>query len=114
MESKIPADLQTFVKIDDNKARIIDLLLDYIIKHKTKVLNILRCMKIYFFKYNRRQSTSLSSVDNLLYLSCEQVEVNTKILGHCQYILNIQKDAHIAVKSPSGDTDIIIGVSYFH
>ena len=35
-------------KNDDNKTRIIDLLLDYVIKHKTKVLNISGCMKIYF------------------------------------------------------------------
>ena len=114
MKSKIPADLQTFVKNDDNKTRIIDLLLDYIIKHKNKVLNILRCMKIYFFKYNRRQSTSLFSVDNLLCLSCDQQEVETRIFRHCQDILNIQKDAHIAVRSPSDDTDIIFGVSCFH
>ena len=52
MKSKIPADFQNFVKNDDNKINIIDLLLDYIIKHKTKVLNNLRCMKIYFSKYN--------------------------------------------------------------
>ena len=32
MKSKIPADFQTFLKNDDSKTRIIDLLLDYIIK----------------------------------------------------------------------------------
>ena len=44
MKLKIQADLlnsgRTFVKNDDNKTRIIDLLLDYIIKQKTKVLNV--------------------------------------------------------------------------
>ena len=105
MKSKIPADFQTFVKNDGNKTSIIDLLLDYIIKHKTKVLNILRCMRIYVSKYNRRQSISLSSVGNLLYLSCEQEEADTRILRHCQYILNIQKDSYIIIRLPSGDTD---------
>ena len=113
MKSKIPADSQTFVKNDENKTRIIDLLLDYIIKHKTKVLNILRRMKIYFSKYNRRQSISLSCVDNVVYLSCEQKEADTRILRHCHYILNIQKDAHIVIMPPSGDADIIIDISYF-
>ena len=27
---------------------------------------------------------------------------------HCQYILNIQEYAHNVIRSPSGDTDIII------
>ena len=71
-------------------------------------------MKICFSKYNRRQSIFLSPVDNVLVLSCEQEEADTIILCHCQYILNIQNDAPIVIKSPSGDTDIIIGVSYFY
>ena len=69
-----------------------DLLLDYIIKQKTKVL-----------KYTPRQSISLSSVDNALHLSCEQEEADTRILRHCQYILNIQKDAYINIGSLSDD-----------
>ena len=85
--------------------RIIDLLLKYIIKHKTKVLNILRCVKIYFSKYNHCQTISFSSVDNVPYLSCEQEKADTRILRHCQNTLNIQKDARIVIKSPSGDTD---------
>ena len=39
---------QSFLKNNDNKARIIDLRLDYIIKLETKVLNILRYMKTFF------------------------------------------------------------------
>ena len=108
IKSKITADFQTFVK-NDNKTKIIDLLLSYIIKHKTKVLNILRSMKINFSKYNRRQSISLFSVGNVLYLSCEQEEADTRILCHCQYNLNMQKDAHIVIRSPSGNAEIIIG-----
>ena len=68
-------------------------------------------MKIYFSKYIPCQSITLCSA-NVLYLSCEQEEADTSILRHCQYILNIQKDAHSVIKSPSGDTDIIVtGVS---
>ena len=69
-------------------------------------------MKIYFSKYNHTQSKSLSSVDNVLYLGCEQKEVDMRILRHCQYILNIQKDAYIVISSPSDDTDIIIIVFF--
>ena len=79
MKSKAPADFQSFLKIDDNKARI-DILLNHIIKYKTKVLNISKCMKIYFSKYNHRQSISLSSVDNALYFSCEQKEADREFL----------------------------------
>ena len=80
-----------------------DLLLDYIIKQKTKVL-----------KYTHRQSISLSSVDNVLHLSCKQEEADTRIFRNCQYILNIQKDAYIVIRSPSDDTDIVIGFSCFN
>ena len=66
-------------------------------------------MKINFSKYNRRQSISLFSVGNVLYLSCKQEEADTRILCHCQYILNMQKDAHIVIRSPSGNAEIIIG-----
>lgn len=83
-KSKIPAHFQTFVKNDDNKTRIIDSLIDYIIKHRTKVLDILRCMNC-FSKYNRRQSISLSSVGNVFCLCYEQEEADTIILRHCQY-----------------------------
>lgn len=62
MKSKILADFQTFLKNDDNQTRINDSLLNYIIKHKTKVLNILRCMKSYFSKYNRRQLHRMFSI----------------------------------------------------
>lgn len=93
MKSKILADFQTFLKNDDNQTRINDSLLNYIIKHKTKVLNILRCMKSYFSKYNRRQITSY-----VLYLSREQEGADTRILSHSQYIVNIQEDAHILIR----------------
>ena len=110
-KSKLSADFQSFLKNNDSKTRIINLRLDYIIKHKTKVLDILRCMD-FFFKYNPCQSISLSLVNNVLYLSCEQEEADTRIFRRCQYILNIQKDAHTVIRSPWSDTDIIIiGVS---
>ena len=76
-------------------------------KYKTKILNIARCVKIYFSKYKYCQSISLSSVD-VLYLSCEQEEADTRILCHYHNILNIQKDADIVTRSPSDDTDFII------
>ena len=41
------------------------------------MFNIFRIMKIHFSKYNRRQSTSLSSIDNVVYLSREQEEADT-------------------------------------
>ena len=37
-------------------------------------------MKIYFSKYNHCQSISLSSVDNVLYFSCEQKEADREFL----------------------------------
>ena len=79
MKSKVPVDFQSFLKSDDSKARI-DLLLDYRMKYKTKVLNISKCMKIYFSKYNQCKSIFLSSVDNVLYFSCEQKEAGREFL----------------------------------
>ena len=34
--------------------------------------------------------------------------LHLRILSHCQYILTIQKDAHIVIRSPSGEADIIV------
>lgn len=98
---------QTFLKNDDNKTKITDLLLHYTIKQKIEVSNISRCMKIYFSTNNRRQSISY-----VPYLNYQQEEADTRILRHCQYIPNIRKDAHIVIRSSSGNTDI--GVSYFY
>ena len=112
IKSKIPSDFQSILKNNDSKTRIIDLLLDYIIKHRAKVLNNLRCMQIYFSKYNCCQSISLSSVKDVAYLSCKQEEADTRIFRHCQYILNVNKNAQVVIRSPSGDTDIVIIATY--
>ena len=48
-------DQRSFFETDGNETIINELLLDYIIKLKTKVLNIVRCIKMYFSKYNHRQ-----------------------------------------------------------
>ena len=45
IKSKVSADFKFFLTYDGKKIRIIDLFLDYIIKHKAKVLNILRYME---------------------------------------------------------------------
>ena len=112
IKPKKPAGFQFFLKNDGNKTRIIDLLLDHIIKHKIKVFKILRCMKIYISKYNYCQFLSLSYVGNALYHSFEQEEADTRILHHFQHILNIQKEGNIVIRPPLCDTDIIIiGVS---
>ena len=78
---------QTFLKNDDNKTKITDFLLHYTIKQKIEVSNISRCMKIYFSTNNRRQSISY-----VPYLNYQQEEADTRILRHCQYIVNIRKD----------------------
>ena len=60
--NRIPADLQSFLKNVYSKISIFDLCLDYTRKHKTRVRDILRCIKIYCSKYNYCESISYHPV----------------------------------------------------
>ena len=66
----------------------------------------------FFCNSNFCQSISLSSVDSVLYLSCDQEETDARIPRRCHYIPNIQKRCTYCYKVTSDDTEIIhVGVS---
>ena len=60
--NRIPADFQSFLKNVYSKISIFDLCLDYTRNHKTRVPDILRCIKIYCSKYNYCESISYHPV----------------------------------------------------
>ena len=71
-------------------------------------MNILRCNKIVISLDCKcvvltRVSTTIGAS-----LVSNQEEADTKVILHCHHILNESTDSIITLRSPSGDTDIIV------
>ena len=92
----------------ENKTRLIELIASYIDEFKVKVFNILRCSKILISLDNKcilitRTATNLD--ENL---TSNQEEADSKVILHCCRILREKNDLIVTLRSPSGDTDIVV------
>ena len=107
-KSKVPRNFNDFLKNDDNKQRLICLMQDTIIENKAKALNLLCCQEIYFSTYKDCRKVTLDSSEVEAELVSNQEEADTKIILHCCHALNTHPTKKILVRSPSGDTDILV------
>ena len=94
------------MKNEINKTRLIDLIFEYIINHRSNCLQILRANKIFLSKDGECTEISLSSVNVNRDLSSNQEEADTKVILHALNVLHESQQYKIHLRSPSGDTDI--------
>ena len=108
LQSKIPRDFQGFLLNGDNKTRMMELIAEYIETHKAKVFNILRTNKILISLDNKCISISRLSTTVEESLKSNQEEADTKVILHCYQILKSNETSTVTLRSPSGDTDIVV------
>ena len=80
----------------------------YIVENRTKIFNLLRTTKMYLSSHNQCLSVSLTDVIEEHTLNSDQEEADTKVVLHCLHALQSSDSNDIIVRSPSGDTDIIV------
>ena len=85
-----------------------ELISEYIDTHKAKVLNILRTNKIMILLDNKCISISRLSTGIEESLTSNQEEADTKVILHTYQILKSNETSVIILRSPSGDTDIVV------
>ena len=78
------------------------------IADKAKALNLLRCQEICFSTYEDCCKFTLTSCEVEAELISNQEEVDTKLILHCFHKLKTHPSKKILVRSPSGDTDILV------
>ena len=81
---------------------------EYIETSKAGVLNILRCNKIVISLDCKCVVLTHVSTTIEMSLVSNQEEADTKVILHCYHILNESTNSIVTVRSPSGDTDIIV------
>ena len=120
LKSRIhPEYMTTVLKNRENKSRLIELIFDYI---KT---NALEC-----FEQLASEEIVLASEDNCVsillsngvvtiatnpQLISNHDEGDTKVILHARYILNTNPNSLVTIRSPSGDTDVLVLIiSHLH
>ena len=105
--SKVPRNVNDFLKNGENKRRLISLMREVILTNRLRVLNMLRCTEMYISIENNCMKLTLSSVTEIQ-LSSNQEEVDTKILLHCQHARERYPQKGVIVRSHSADIDILV------
>ena len=108
LQSKILRNFQSFLLNGDNKSRMMELVLEYTDTHKAKVFNILQNNKIMIIL--DKKCISISRLSTLFEesLTSKQEQADTKVILHSHQILKSSETSLITLRSPSGDTDIVV------
>ena len=114
-KSKVPRDFKAFLNNGDNKTKMIEIMFQVIIDCKAKVLNLLRTSELLLSKENYYKSISLLAVKDVPELQTNQEEADTRVILHTLHIASSDADISTTLRSPSGDTDILVlAVSLLH
>ena len=113
--SKIPRNVQDFLKNGDNKASLIALIKDELVKNSKEILSKLSCEVIYFSMDNICVKISERSSCEVSELASNQEEADSKLLLHTKHSIHNNPDHKIVIRSPSGDIDInILFINIFY
>ena len=107
-KAKIPREFSKFLSSSENKKRMIELLFDVFEKNCVKMLNLIKSNKLVISMEDSCRSLTLSAVEDVQCLTSNQEEADTKIFLHCAQILKENDTDIVVVRSPSGDTDILV------
>ena len=108
MQSKLPPDFSRLLRNGENKTRLIELIVEYVDKNKAKVFNILRCNKIVISMESKTIIITHQLTSEDVSLNSNQEEADTKVILHSYIILNESLNSTVTLRSPSGDTDILL------
>ena len=106
ISSKIPSGFKKFLSNGENKSRMIDLVFDYLVTNKEKVIDILRTSKLVLSNDTKSTTVTRNSTHPNEDLKSNQEEAGTKVVLHCENILQGSRTSSVILRSHSGDTDI--------
>ena len=107
-KSKIPRDFSAFMTNGANKSRLIDIIFDYIAKHRSKSLQTIRASRILLSKDGECTEVTMSSVSTNEVLCSNQEEADTKVILHTLNAIGQSPNSRVHLRFPSADTDIIV------
>ena len=107
--SQVPkSDFASFLSNGENKTRMIQLISEFTVKHKAKILNLLRTTVLILSREDECQKVTFSTCEAFQEQLSNQEEAETKVIIHAVHALQQQAITRAVIKSGSGDTDIII------
>ena len=111
--SRVHPDFKTTVlKNRENKARLIELIFQYIKNEAVRCFEVLNCEEIVLSSEDEcvriTMSEGVAIVAPYPELLSSQDEGDTKVILHASKILEEDSDAVVTIRSPSGDTDIVV------
>ena len=107
-KSIIPSDVNIILRNGKNKTRMIELILEVMERNILKCLDILGCTEIYFSRDNECKRITHEGVTLENDLCSNQEEADTKVILHSKHAFDRSPEKTVIVRSPSGDTDIIV------
>ena len=107
-KSKIPRDFSAFMMNGANKSRLIEIIFDYITKHRSKSLQIIRANRLLLSKDGDCTEITISSVTTNEVLCSNQEEADTKVILHILNATGQSANSRVLLRSPSADTDILV------
>ena len=107
-KSKIPRDFSNFMRNKDNKTRLVEIISEVMRNNYASVLAKLRCSVINISQEDVTYCLKRSGVSIHEELSSNQEEADTKVILHCYHSMQEYSSSKVALRSPSGDTDILI------
>ena len=108
MKLKLPSEFSQFLSCGENKNRLKELLFEVIKNEREEVLEMLRCDELVLSR--EEECKVLTHIEEKTYdqLLSTQEEADTKIIAHAVEILHQDTENKVVIRSPSGDTDILV------
>ena len=102
-----------FMKNGENKTRLIEIISEVMRQNVQKCLNKLRCDTIYISQENETYCLKESHISLCEELSSNHEEADTKVILHCHHALMEDTSTKVILRSPSGDTDVMVLAAAF-
>ena len=106
-QSRIPAEFRTrILSNNENKARLIELMLKYIKEQEDECLNLLNRDTIVFSTEDKCFLLTFTGISKITELETSHEEADTKIILHAMHLREVH-NVNFTIFSPSVHTDII-------
>ena len=107
-QSNIPANFQSFLRNSQNKSRMVEIIFKVIMEKRVKFLTMIKTNELILSTKGNCEVLTHSKVDIISDLVNEFEEADSRVITHAQHVLNTNSQLTVKIRSPSGDTDIVI------
>ena len=107
-KSRRPRDFSVFMKNGENNSRLTEILPGVLRDIFAKVSTTLQCSTMFISQENVTYCLTETGVTVKEELSSNHEEANTKVILHCYYSIQEDPSSKVVLRSPSGDTDILV------